>query len=334
MQVLNNIDQYETSVDTEVLTQHPQYLTKVLPSWRLQHSVVAVGPATESYTTDSSPFRLIWEHRFYMRHAFNSGKFPLSVEPHAPWGLLKHHSPGKYSTYMYLEDDTLVPWPALVSWAFDTEVLEPLGFMRGFYRTEVSPMTGELVLLDIRGHVVESQWKRSIQVAPSPLVCNTTAGEWNSTQPTVTSSPRTCLIHSTYIELPWCYMGMWISTHLQLQKFIQSNLWEKEKALALESLYGIEAVRWFGYPERSTVFQQFVEVPTGHETANVIPYDPVAKQLATNAAVAHLRNAYFNFSGHSSIPVAEFFSTSGPLIDEPYIPTLISTRVSMRTAAD
>jgi hypothetical protein len=230
---------------------------------------------------------------------------------------------------MYLEDDTLVPWPALVSWAYDTEVLEPLGFMRGFYRTEVSPMTGELVLMDIRGHVVESHWRRSIQVAPSPLVCNTTAGDWNSTRPTVT-----CLIHSTYIELPWCYMGMWISTHLQLQKFIQSNLWEKEKALALESIHGIVGVKWFGYPERSTVYNQFVEVPTGHETANVIPYDPVAKTLATNAAVAHLRNAYFNSSGHSSIPVAELFSTHGPLIDKTYVPTLVSTRVRMRTASD
>jgi hypothetical protein len=241
--------------------------------------------------------------------------------------------PGRYSTYMYLEDDTLVPWPALVSWAFDTEVLEPLGFMRGFYRTEVSPKTGDLVLMDIRGHVVESHWKRSIQVAPSPLVCNKTTGDWNSThQPTVTSNQKTCLIHSTYIELPWCYMGMWISTHLQLQKFIQSQLWEKEQALALESIYGIVGVKWFGYPERSTVYNQFVEVPTGHETANVIPYDSFTKQLATNAAVAHLRNAYFNYSGHSSIPVTDFFSVDGSLVDETYVPTLVSTRVSMRTA--
>jgi hypothetical protein len=73
LQVLNNIDLYETSVDTEVLTQHPQYLTKVLPSWRLQHNVVAVGPTTATYEADGEPFRLVWEHRFYAGRAFNSG---------------------------------------------------------------------------------------------------------------------------------------------------------------------------------------------------------------------------------------------------------------------
>jgi hypothetical protein len=239
--------------------------------------------------------------------------------------------PGNYSTYMYLEDDTLVPWPALVSWAFDTEVLEPLGFMRGFYRTEVHPTTGDVVLLDVTGHVVESDWKRSIRVASSPLVCNTTAGDWNATQPTVTSA-RTCLIHSTYIELPWYYMGMWIATHLQLQKCMQSQVWEKDSALALTFIHDISLVDQFGYPERANALNQLVEVPVGHDTANVIPYDPATKQLATNAAVAHLRNAYHGFNDHSSIRVADFFDEDSELVDKAYVPSLISTRVTMRTA--
>jgi hypothetical protein len=234
---------------------------------------------------------------------------------------------------MYLEDDTLVPWPALVSWAFDTEVLEPLGFMRGFYRTEVNPKTGDVVLLDVTGRVVESHWKRSIQVASSPLVCNTTAGDWNVTQPTVTSPGRTCLIHSTYIELPSYYMGMWISTHLQrLQKCIRSQVWEKDKALALTFIHDISLVDQFGYPERANALNQLVEVPAGHDTANVIPYNPLTKQLASNADVAHLRNAYSGIRGHSSIPVADFFNEDSKLVDKTYVPTLISTRVSMRTA--
>ena len=35
---------------------------------------------------------------------------------------------------MYMEDDSKVTWPALASWARDTELLEPLGFLRNFYR--------------------------------------------------------------------------------------------------------------------------------------------------------------------------------------------------------
>jgi hypothetical protein len=72
--VLNNIDLYETSVTTEVLTTHPHYLTNVLPSWRLKHNVVAVAPTSESYETDKNEYRLVWEHRFYLQRAFGSGK--------------------------------------------------------------------------------------------------------------------------------------------------------------------------------------------------------------------------------------------------------------------
>jgi hypothetical protein len=75
-QVLNNIDLYETSVDTEILTNHPQYLTapKLLPSWRLRHNVAVVGPGSSaSYEKDEHAHRLVWEHRHYMQRAFETG---------------------------------------------------------------------------------------------------------------------------------------------------------------------------------------------------------------------------------------------------------------------
>lgn len=43
---------------------------------------------------------------------------------------------------MYIEHDINVPWPALLGWAADTPVLEPLGFQRGLYRVETSEQTG------------------------------------------------------------------------------------------------------------------------------------------------------------------------------------------------
>ena len=42
-----------------------------------------------------------------------------------------------YTAFLYIEDDTGITWPSLVSWALDQQHLEPLGFSRGFYRTEV-----------------------------------------------------------------------------------------------------------------------------------------------------------------------------------------------------
>jgi hypothetical protein len=70
-QVLNNIDLYQTSVDTEVLTDRPPYLARVLPSWRIQHGVVIVGPTSASYESDEHQYRLVWEHRFYLKRAFD-----------------------------------------------------------------------------------------------------------------------------------------------------------------------------------------------------------------------------------------------------------------------
>ena len=60
---------------------------------------------------------MLWEHRSVIEEAFKNEK---------------------YTTFLYMEDDTHFPWPQLVSWAIDTEVLVPLGFTRGIFRTEIN----------------------------------------------------------------------------------------------------------------------------------------------------------------------------------------------------
>lgn len=57
-------------------------------------------------------------------------------------------SAGNYSTFMYLEEDILLTWPTLLSWARDTELLEPLGMQRSMFRVEVAPWNGRYVLTD------------------------------------------------------------------------------------------------------------------------------------------------------------------------------------------
>jgi hypothetical protein len=198
-----------------------------------------------------------------------------------------------------------------VSWAFDTEVLAPLGFVRGFYRTEVNPTTGDVAMLDCLEPLSMSECQnRSIHIPllSSPFVCNTTYGDWIVAQPNATTrQAATCLAHANYIELPCPYMGMWISSHQHLQKFIQSDFWVKEKAITIDSVNGTD-VSSFGYPERSNIFHMLLDVPAGHKFASVIPYDPHTKELATNAAIAHLRNAYHQRFGlnFSTIPVQEY----------------------------
>jgi hypothetical protein len=47
-----------------------------------------------------------------------------------------------------MQDDMRVTWPALVSWAVDTRLLEPQNFTRCFFRSEVIPTNGGVSLLD------------------------------------------------------------------------------------------------------------------------------------------------------------------------------------------
>ena len=44
--------------------------------------------------------------------------------------------------FMYVEDDVLVRWNTVLAWAADDALLAPLGFQRGFFRTEFSTEKG------------------------------------------------------------------------------------------------------------------------------------------------------------------------------------------------
>lgn len=73
--------------------------------------------------------------------------------------------------FMYIEDDTDVTWPALLSWAADTKVLEPLGFLRHFWRTEISNFTGNPVFLVCKAILASEH--PSVQVILAPCVALT-----------------------------------------------------------------------------------------------------------------------------------------------------------------
>lgn len=115
-------------VDIVVVTDKPEALERLLYEMRLDDIIIHPFNSSSPQFSGKDKFDLLWEHRIVMKERFDS--------------------PRNYSTFMYLEDDTLVPWPTLVSWAIDTEVLEPLGFTRGIFRTEFNN-NGNLSLNDL-----------------------------------------------------------------------------------------------------------------------------------------------------------------------------------------
>ena len=175
-----------------------------------------------------------------------------------------------YTTFVYLEDDLHLQWHSLEAWARATPALEPLGFLYGFYRTENSPETGQLMSLDAASRADMRTYNRTVHV------------------------PRV----GSFIQLPQPYFGLWLATHSQLLHFMRSGFWRKEDALSSK-------VTSVGPLERANMMIQFVDVPPGFLSRSVVPYDAETNTLLTVAGVPHLRNNYAHSNIHSVIPVNE-----------------------------
>lgn len=68
---------------------------------------------------------------------------------------------------MYIEHDMNVPWSALLGWADDMPILEPLGFQRGFYRVEPSEQTGLPGLTDQISRININKYDLKLNVSTS-----------------------------------------------------------------------------------------------------------------------------------------------------------------------
>jgi hypothetical protein len=126
------------------------------------------------------------------------------------------------------------------------------------------------------------------------MVCNSADGTWWHARHRATRN-HTCFVHASYIELPKPFMGMWISTHQQLQQFLKSVYWDKDAALSATLPHPVS----LGYPERSSFFNQIVSVPAGHLSASVVPYPTTLAPSDCHVSRLFrtcLRNAYFHVS--------------------------------------
>ena len=164
-----------------------------------------------------------------------------------------------YTAYMYMEDDTEVPWKAMLSWADATPRLDPLGFIFGFYRTEVSA-AGEIVLMDATRCIDLATYDRVVHVKGL----------------------------GSFLQLPEPFNGMWLASHEQLKRFVDSAVWSKEGALSEK----MPAEVFDRYPERSNWWLQLLDVPAGFLSRSVVPFIVEEKRLNSSARVNHLRNGY------------------------------------------
>ena len=114
-------------MDIVVVTDNIVSLSNAIAYFRFKNIDLHEFNKSSVHNTGNK-YDLLWEHRVVVQERF--------------------HSNHNYTSFMYFEDDTLIPWQTMVSWAIDTEVLEPLGFTLGVFRTEINE-AGELSMNDM-----------------------------------------------------------------------------------------------------------------------------------------------------------------------------------------
>ncbi|KAL0043856.1 hypothetical protein WJX82_009515 [Trebouxia sp. C0006] len=133
-QVLRPFDQFPTCVTICIVTDNAAGVELVLSDWPNRRAQVCLE------AQENQPYDLLWEHRQVMADAYKTGK---------------------YTTYLYGEDDQAITWPAMKAWAYDTIALQATRHQRGFLRTEVSQSTGKGIWVathDLLGKFMQSEW--------------------------------------------------------------------------------------------------------------------------------------------------------------------------------
>lgn len=132
---LHEVMQYRmhtNEVDIVVVTDDREALSNAFSVFKYDSIDIHMFNRSTSKHNTGDKYDLLWEHRDIVEQRFRN------VEGGYP----------NYTTFLYMEDDTLIPWSHLVSWAIDNEILEKLGFSRGIFRTEINK-AGKLSMNDM-----------------------------------------------------------------------------------------------------------------------------------------------------------------------------------------
>ena len=106
-----------------------------------------------------------------------------------------------YTLFVYMEDDLELTWAALQAWALDESLLAPLGYHRGFVRTEVAQWDGSIMAPDQVKHT-------SLSRKPSPVL--------SIAAPTATGLTHPSKNAADFVHIHSTYMAMWLGSRNQL----------------------------------------------------------------------------------------------------------------------
>lgn len=126
-----------------------------------------------------------------------------------------------YTAFIFLENDLVLTWDALVAWAQDTALLEPYGLKRSFFRTEVNPDTAQPM------HQEFTDGDRFVQhaIIPTPEQQDQTA----ASSSVVLSVGNGTVVGRRFVQLvSYTYCGVIVASRAQFRRYMKSNFWRVE----------------------------------------------------------------------------------------------------------
>ncbi|MGA2775368.1 MAG: hypothetical protein ABSE81_04845 [Candidatus Omnitrophota bacterium] len=163
--VLDNFRSYKFSEIDIVIDTNSSETEKKLPS----EFICGLKIRIQVHENLKHPWLLTWQHRGNMLQNIKN-----------------------YDFFMYIEDDILVQWDAIVRWYKDTLIIYPQGYIRGFLRVEKSP----------KGVIMSSDFGKK---AYTPIFKTIENLKWFLT--------------------PAPYHAFWIYTKKQMLEFINHPAW-------------------------------------------------------------------------------------------------------------
>lgn len=214
-----------------------------------------------------------------MNHLHNSPW--IEEDPTSPWNLVWEHKKlikedflkgNKNSLYLYIENDILFTQQNLEYWLKENELLNESQLSPSFLRVEFDHQNSQWIAIDV----------------------------FDDSKISIKDCPKVSDRNFYFVQLPNSYSGLYLLNQNQLEIHLKSKAFSK-----LES----RELTWWDLGARATSGNQFLSIPAGFTSRNVIKVEKDTLAPSMECLVHHLPNLYVRtLKSKSHHPFTEIFT--------------------------
>lgn len=204
----------------------------------------------------------------------------IEDNPNSPWNLVwEHkkligedfHNGNENSLYLYIENDILFAQQHLEYWLKESSLLSKSQLSPSFLRIEFDHKDRNWIAIDFFG----------------------------DSKVSIEDCPKISDDDFYFVQLPNSYSGLYLLDQSQLEVHLNSKAFSKSESRELT---------WWDLGARATAGNQFVDVPVGFTSRNVIKVDKNSLIPSRECLIHHLPNLYIKtLKSKKHIPYGEIF---------------------------